>query len=233
MKNNDVCIVFLAYNEEDTIKKTVENAFNFFSKTNYDWSILVVDDGSTDKTGIILDELADKNPRVEIFHHRENRGYAMATKTALDLAEGDIIFTIDGDGQHMPEDIPKFINKIEEGYDIVVGWKKKRRDPKYRIMLSRGYNLLTRLLFNLNLHDVDCGFRAFTREAAKRTDIEYRNVPVGPEILVKAKKRGLKITELPVEHYPRATGESIFRSWRMPALIYRIFLSLIKLRLSA
>jgi len=105
-----------------------------------------------------------------------------------------------------------------------------RHDPFHRILLSKGYNLLFDLLFGLKLHDVDCGFRCFTREAAKKIKIEYEGVPVGPEIFAKAHKEGLRIAEVPVRHFPRPKGKSVFRPWKLPIQVLRTFWSLIQLK---
>jgi dolichol-phosphate mannosyltransferase len=195
-----------------------------------DYEILVVNDGSSDNTAGIVKEYALKNKRIKLINHDKNRGYAAATRTCLENLNGDVIFIIDSDGQHTMKDIPFFLDKINDGYDAVVGWKKKRNDPFVRVAMSKIYNILFRILFKSKLHDVDCGFRCFTKESARKIKIEIEGVPVGPEIFAKAQKYGVKIAEIPIRHFPRKAGKSIFRPHKMPVMLFTTVKNLMKLR---
>ena len=139
-------MAFLAYNEEELIAKTVAEAVSSLSAVpGLDWRVLVVNDGSRDRTGEIAEELAKKDPRVSVVHHQGNKGYAVATETALRNTPGEVVMVVDGDGQHTMADAPRFLAAIDEGADVVFGWKKERHDPLPRLVLSKGLNTLSAL----------------------------------------------------------------------------------------
>ena len=121
---------FLAYNEEELIAKTVAEAVASLSAIpGLTWHVVVVNDGSKDRTGEIAEELAKKDPRVSVVHHDGNKGYAVATETALRNVPGEVVMVVDGDGQHTMADAPLFLTAIDQGYDVVFCWKKVRHDP--------------------------------------------------------------------------------------------------------
>lgn len=223
-------IVFPAYNEEGNILNTVSNALKSLPCLGYKYDILIVDNASTDKTPQIIDELAAKYESIKVIHHPQNLGYAASTRTGLKNASGDVIFIIDSDGQHTLEDIPKFVEKIQQGYGLVIGWKKPRHDPLYRLLLASGYNFFFRLMFNVPFHDIDCGFKAYTKDLAYKITIELTNVPVGPEIIIKTKYLGYKIAELPVKHFPRKKGTSEFSAFKTLTVIHKVFKSFLFLK---
>src|ERR1700682_638845 len=135
---------FLAYNEEDLIAKTVAEAVDSLSAIpNLSWHVVVVNDGSRDRTGEIAEELARKDPRVSVVHHDGNKGYAVATETALRNVPGEVVMVVDGDGQHTMADAPRFLEAIDRGADVVFCWKKVRHDPAGRKILSRGLRVLS------------------------------------------------------------------------------------------
>src|SRR3989344_2726074 len=162
-----VTICFPTYNEQGNIHAVIDECINMMRALPYTWDILVVDNCSTDDTLKIVDGFSRTHKNIGYIKHKENRGYARSTRTAFENAKGEIIFVIDSDGQQTAKDIPKFIDKINEGYDIVVGWKVHRKDSAFRIIISKVYNIIFNLLFNTKYHDVDCGFRALTQEAAR------------------------------------------------------------------
>jgi len=219
-----------AFNEEGNIGSVVDECVEVLENIGKDYEILVVDDGSSDNTPSIVKERARKNHKIKLITHDRNRGYAAGTRTCLENSTGDVIFVIDTDRQHTMKDIPLFLDKINEGYGAVVGWKKKRNDPFTRILMSKVYNLVFRILFKSNLHDVDCGFRCFTKESASKIKIEMEGVPVGPEIFAKAHNYGIKIAEIPIRHFPRRSGKSMFRPLKMPMMVFTTLKNLIKLR---
>ena len=171
-----ISVVFPAYNEEGNIKKTLDGAIDVLNREGYDWEILVIDNASTDRTGEIIDEYAKKHPNITVIHHEYNMGYTVSTRRGLKNAAGDIILTIDSDGQHTVEDIPSFVEKIKQGYDVVIGWKENRKDSFFRNFLSKIYNAFFNLLFNTNFHEMDCGFKAFTKEAARNIKIYQSDI---------------------------------------------------------
>ena len=224
-------VAFLAYNEEELIAKTVAEAVSSLSAiSGLDWRVVVVNDGSRDKTGEIADEIARKDPRVSVVHHQGNKGYAVATETGLRNTPGAVVMVVDGDGQHTMADAPSFLAAIDEGADVVFGWKKERHDPLPRLVLSKGLNTLSKWILGSPLHDINGGCRAFRREVAQKLEIRHRINFVGDEIFARCRIAGWKVSEVVVRHFPREAGQSIHRPWKMLGTISRVFRYLFELR---
>ena len=224
-------VAFLAYNEEALIAKTVAEAVTSLSAVpGLDWRVLVVNDGSRDRTGEIADSLAKNDPRVLVVHHDGNKGYAVATETALRSTPGEVVMVVDGDGQHTLADAPAFLAAIDQGADVVFGWKKERHDPLPRLVLSKGLNLLSRWVLGSPLHDINGGCRAFRRDVARRIEIKHRINFVGDEIYARCRIAGWKVSEVVVRHFPREAGQSIHRPWKMLGTIRRVIRYLFDLR---
>ena len=224
-------VAFLAYNEEALIAKTVAEAVSSLSVIpGLDWRVLVVNDGSRDRTGEIAEELARQDSRISVVHHQGNKGYAVATETALRNAPGEVVMVVDGDGQHTMGDAPRFLEAIEGGADVVFGWKKQRNDPFVRLVLSKGLNTLSRWILGSPLHDINGGCRAFRRDVARRIEIRHRINFVGDEIFARCRIAGWKVSEVVVRHFPREAGQSIHRPWKMAGTIARVIRYLFALR---
>ena len=224
-------VAFLAYNEEALIAKTVAEAITSLSAgPGLDWRVLVVNDGSRDRTGEIAESLAKKDSRVLVVHHDGNKGYAVATETALRSTPGEVVMVVDGDGQHTLADAPAFLAAIDQGADVVFGWKKERHDPLPRLVLSKGLNLLSRWILGSPLHDINGGCRAFRRDVARRIEIKHRINFVGDEIYARCRIAGWKVSEVVVRHFPREAGQSIHRPWKMLGTIRRVIRYLFDLR---
>src|SRR6266542_5233886 len=224
-------VAFLAYNEQELIAKTVQEAVTSLSHLpGLDWNVVVVNDGSRDRTGEIAEDLAKKDPRILVVHHDGNKGYAVATETALRNTPGEVVMVVDGDGQHTMADAPIFLAAIDGGADVVFGWKKKRHDPLPRLVLSKGLNLLSRWILGSPLHDINGGCRAFRREVARRLEIKHRINFVGDEIFARCRIAGWKVAEVVVRHFPREAGQSIHRPWKMLGTIRRVLQYLFELR---
>jgi glycosyltransferase involved in cell wall biosynthesis len=222
---------FLAYNEEELIARTVEEAVSALSAIpGLDWRILVVNDGSRDRTGEIAEGLAKKDPRISVVHHQGNKGYAVATETALRNTPGEVVMVVDGDGQHTMADAPRFLAAIDEGADVVFGWKKERHDPLPRLVLSKGLNTLSRWILGSPLHDINGGCRAFRQAVARKLEIRHRINFVGDEIFARCRIAGWRVSEVVVRHFPREAGQSIHRPWRMLGTISRVLRYLFELR---
>jgi glycosyltransferase involved in cell wall biosynthesis len=230
-KQPNLGVAFLAYNEEELIAKTVAEAVSSLSQIpGLDWRVLVVDDGSRDRTGEIADGLAKADPRISVFHHDGNKGYAVATETALRHTPGDVVMVVDGDGQHTMADAPRFLEAIAGGADVVFGWKKERHDPFARLILSKGLNTLSHWLLGSPLHDINGGCRAFRRDVARRIEIKHRINFVGDEIYARCRIAGWTVAEVVVRHFPREAGQSIHRPWKMLGTIRRVIRYLFDLR---
>jgi glycosyltransferase involved in cell wall biosynthesis len=222
---------FLAYNEEDSIPKTVAEAVSSLSAIDgLDWRILVVNDGSRDRTGEVAEALAASDPRISVVHHDGNKGYAVATETALRKTPGEVVMVVDGDGQHTMADAPRFLEAIAQGADVVFGWKKKRQDPWPRLILSKGLNTLSRWIIGSPLHDINGGCRAFRRHVARRIEIRHRINFVGDEIFARCRIAGWKVAEVVVRHFRREAGKSIHRPLKMLGTIKRVIRYLFDLR---
>jgi len=222
---------FLAYNEEELIAKTVAEAVASLSAIpNLTWHVVVVDDGSRDKTGEIAEELAQKDPRVSVVHHDGNKGYAVATETALRNVPGEVVMVVDGDGQHTMGDAPLFLKAIDDGADVVFCWKKIRYDGAGRKVLSIGLRILSHWILGSPLHDINAGCRAFRRDIARRMEIKHRINFVGDEIYARCRIAGWKVAEVIVRHFPREAGASIHKPFKMLGTILRVIRYLFDLR---
>jgi glycosyltransferase involved in cell wall biosynthesis len=230
-KNVRFGVGFLAYNEQDLIAKTVEEAVTSLSAIpGLTWHVVVVNDGSRDRTGEIAEELAKKDPRVSVVHHDGNKGYAVATETALRNVPGEVVMVVDGDGQHTMGDAPLFLDAVDRGADVVFCWKKVRHDPMGRLILSRGLRILSHWILGSPLHDINAGCRAFRREVARRIEIKHRINFVGDEIYARCRIAGWKVDEVIVRHFPREAGQSIHRPFKMLGTILRVIRYLFDLR---
>ena len=200
-----------AYNEADNIERQVRSVDAVLADLAFDeWEILVVDDGSRDRTAEICSGLAADLSHLRLLRHEANRGYAQALRTGFEAATMPLVFYTDADNQFDVRELKNLLAAIDD-YDIVCGFRIYRFDPFTRLVLSWGYNLLVRILFRIRVRDVDCAFKLFRREVFDRIHIESKKFFVDTEILAKASKLGMKMTEVGVRHYPRTAGESTVR----------------------
>lgn len=203
---HSISIIFPAYNEEDNIAKAVGQAVQCMQLLFRDWEVIVVDDGSRDKTGEIIDGLAEQNPRVIALHHGANQGYGAALKTGILQASKELIFFCDSDLQFHLSELVLPLTWIEQ-YDIVIGYRSKRQDPLHRRFNAFGWNTLVRLLLGLKVKDIDCAFKLFRRVVFQAIQIDAVGAMVNTDILVQAIRMGFKIKEIPVTHFPRLQGK--------------------------
>lgn len=169
------------------------------------YELIFINDGSTDDSEAILNALHAEDACVSVIHFRRNFGKAAALDAGFNQSRGDVIITMDADLQDDPAEISAFLAKLDEGYDMVSGWKKVRHDPLSKTLPSKLFNLTLSLVSGLRLHDFNCGFKAYRREAAQAIDVYgelHRYIP----ILVHW--RGFRVTEIPVQHHPRRHGTS-------------------------
>lgn len=175
--------------------------------------VIFVDDGSTDGSFDVLKTLREQDKRVKIVRFRSNQGKAVALAAGFREAKGEVIVTLDADLQDDPKEIPRFLQKLDEGYDLVSGWKATRRDPWLRRLLSAIFNRVTTRLTGVDLHDLNCGFKAYRRSVVHELRLYgelHRFIPV------LAGWRGFRITEIKVEHHPRKYGRSRYGVERIP-----------------
>lgn len=227
MKLDSLSVFFPAYNEAANIRKTVTRAVEVLPKTAKKWEVIVVDDGSTDKTGQIVKSLAKKEKRIRLVTHQPNRGYGEALKSGFEAASYDWIAMTDADGQFDFSQIDKLIAKTDR-FQVVVGFRLNRRDPWHRRFFGWGWTVLAGLFLGLKVSDVDCGFKLVKKEVIEKipTLESTRGGMISPELLAKAKKAGFSIAEVGVDHYPRQEGEQTGAGFKV---IFSSFWDLAKL----
>jgi glycosyltransferase involved in cell wall biosynthesis len=208
-------VFFPAYNDSGTIASMVIAAVQTARRLTPDFEVLVIDDGSTDATAEIVDELARLYPqRVRGIHHGANRGYGGALRTGFASATKELIFYTDGDAQYDARELSRLWEKMADSVDMVNGYKIGRSDPLHRIIIGRIYHHVVRLLFGLGVRDVDCDFRLMRRAIFDRVHLENSSGVICLEMMKKITDAGFRIVEVPVHHYHRAYGKSQFFNFR-------------------
>ena len=207
-------IVVPVMNEEQNVRPLFQKLSDQLNSLGQIYEIIFVDDGSTDNTFKELKKLHDEHPgTIQVIRFRRNFGKTPALVAGFSRCRGEIIFTMDGDLQDDPEEIPHFLEKINEGYDLVSGWKFPRLDPISKTFPSRVFNGLVSKMTGVHLHDINNGFKAYRREVIEDSHLKlygefHRFIPV------MAHWRGFSITEIKVHHYPRIHGVSKFGAKR-------------------
>jgi glycosyltransferase involved in cell wall biosynthesis len=205
---------FPAFNDAGTIASLVIRAVQTASRLTPDYEVIVVNDGSSDATAEILDELARTYPRVRVVHHLENRGYGGALRSGFAAATKDLVAYTDGDAQYDPSELPVLWEKLTPDADLVNGYKITRSDPLHRIVIGRVYHHVVKVLFRLRVRDVDCDFRLMRRSIFDRVDLEGDTGVICLEMMRKIQDAGFRIVEAPVHHYHRAHGRSQFFNFK-------------------
>jgi glycosyltransferase involved in cell wall biosynthesis len=213
MTFDSISAVLPAYNEEENIETAAKRMAEVLSSLKLrDWEVLIVNDGSIDSTGEIADRLAGEDPEhIRVIHHNPNQGYAQALKNGFTSARHQLLFFTDSDNQFDVREIRNLLPLIEEA-DIVCGFRIYRFDPLTRLVLSWGYNLLIRIIFRIQVRDIDCAFKLFRREVFDKINIESKKFFVNAEILAKARYLKMRLIEIGVRHYPRPAGRSTVRA---------------------
>lgn len=203
----ELSIFFPFWNEEKNVKHVVESAIPVAKQVADQWEILVIDDGSSDKTYEIGKELARKHKNVRAITHSPNRGYGAALKEGFDNARYKYIVFTDGDRQFDFSEVTKFIEEIKNA-DIVIGFRKKRRDKFVRHVLMYMLKIWDYIFFRFYFKDIDCGFKMFRKSSfSELTPLRSEGAMITTEILAKATRKKLKIKEVEVNHYPREYGD--------------------------
>ena len=201
---------FPCYNDGGTIASMVTLAAQTLGTLTDDYEILVIDDGSTDRSREILQELTLPFERLRLVFHDHNRGYGGALRSGFCHATKDLIFYTDGDAQYDVRELPLLFAKMKHGVDLVNGYKIGRSDPWYRIVIGRVYHWIARLSFGLKLRDVDCDFRLMRRSIFDKVELECNSGVICVEFIKKVQDAGFVICEVPVHHYHRTYGRSQF-----------------------
>ncbi len=217
-----ISFVIPVFNEEGSLKILYNEILEHLGDNDYE--MIFIDDGSNDESYTILSGLAKQDSKVKIIKFRRNFGKAAALQAGFSRVSGEVVFTMDADLQDNPLEIKNFLNKLDEGYDLVSGWKKKRHDPISKTLPSKLFNKVTSASFNLQLHDYNCGFKAYRRCVVEELDIYgdmHRYIPA------LAHAKGFRIAEIPVEHRAREFGKSKYGMERF----LRGFLDLLTVKL--
>lgn len=222
-------VFFPAYNEEGNLESTVLKSKKILEGIAKEWEIIIVNDGSKDKTEEIAQKLVKKYKNIHLITHNPNRGYGAAFKSGLYAAKYPWITFTDSDGQFDFSEIVDFIaTQKRTKADAVIGYYKKRQVSKVKIITSKMWEYVVFGLFGLKVHDIDCGFKLISKKIVDTIDRleSERGAFISSEFLIKAKKKGFKIVEIPVTHYPRTRGVGTGRDLRV---IMQSFFDLFKL----
>ena len=229
-----ISVFFPAYNDGGTIASMVVSAILTLREVTDDYEVIVVNDGSSDYTPEILEELARKYEQVRIVHHPHNRGYGGALRSGFAAATKELIFYTDGDAQYDPRELKLLLPLMRPGIDLVNGYKIGRSDPLHRIIIGRLYQYVVKFLFGLKLKDVDCDFRLIRRSVFRQVSLESNSGVICVELMKKIQDAGFGLAEVPVHHYHRAYGKSQFfnfrRIWRVGVALVRLWWQLVRQR---
>ncbi len=200
-----ITVVLPVYNESESLRELTGVLDEVLTDQPGSYELLFVDDGSTDDSLACLRDLAKTRPYMRIVQNRKNFGKAIALDTGFKMAVGDIVITMDSDLQDDPREIPAMLAKLDEGYDLISGWKKERNDPLGKTLPSKLFNAVTAWISGLPLHDFNCGFKTYRREVVENLNIYgdmHRYIPA------LAYWKGFRVAEIPVRHHARKYGNS-------------------------
>ena len=223
-----ISAVLPAYNEAAIIERTVRHVASVLGSLVSDFEVIVTNDGSRDATGEILANLQAREPELNlhIITHERNRGYGAALASGFDAAGKDLIFMTDGDKQFDVSELSGFIPAMDAQTDMVIGWRRKRADPLMRKLNALGWKTLVNGLFGYTARDVDCAFKLFRRRVWESITVHARGATFSAEFLIKARRLGFRVKELPVGHFPRTAGNP---TGARPEVIVRAFVELFHL----
>lgn len=204
-------VFFPAYNDAPSLPGLLARTFEVLERHVPDHEVIVVNDGSRDETGAVLEELREMYaPRLKVVTHESNRGYGGALRSGFEAATRDFVFYTDGDGQYDPGELPLLLKLMRPGVGLVNGYKLQRHDPRHRIWIGHAYNLFARTLFRISIRDIDCDYRLIRRELLEDFQLTCTSGTVCVELVRKLELSGCDIVEVGVHHFPRLHGSSQF-----------------------
>ncbi len=221
-----ISVFFPCYNEQENVGRTVEKALEVMEKLNADFEVIIVDDGSSDGTGQIADEIAGRDKRVKVVHHQHNLGYGAALQSGFKTATKELVFYTDGDGQFDINEMPPLLSLMQK-HDIVSCYRLNRRDSIIRKINGWCWSKLVCLMFGMKIRDIDCAFKLYKREIFNKLELSSTGALIDAEILARAARKGYRITQKGVHHYPRTSGEQSGANIRV---VLRAFKELFKLQ---
>ena len=220
---SSISAVFPAYNDGGTIASMIAAAWIALHQVTEDYEIIVVNDGSTDYTSIMLEEIATRYPKLRVITHSSNQGYGAALRTGFSAATKDWIFYTDGDSQYNPLELVDLVGALRDGVDVVNGYKLTRNDSLIRIMIGRAYHYFVKFLFGIRIRDVDCDFRLIPRRILEEIELKSVSGAICLELVKKIEDAGYVFAEIPVNHYSRKYGVSqFFVPWRIIRTLYQL-----------
>ncbi|HPQ41265.1 MAG TPA: glycosyltransferase family 2 protein [bacterium] len=209
-----ISAVMPAYNEAETIEKTVRYCFRVLAEYAEDVEVVVTNDGSRDDTGRILERLTAEFPGLVVGHNSPNRGYGDAMTRAIEVSTGDIIVTIDSDGQFDIADIREMLPMLQDPCRIVTGYRRAKKDSFIKVVADRVMNRIIRIMFKVSFKDTNCALKIMNGPMIRSMILEARGFQLPTEIVLKADALGFTVTESPVNHYPREGGASSLAPFR-------------------
>ena len=211
-----ISVVFPAYNDGGTIASMVAAAWIALQQVTKDFEIIVVNDGSSDYTATMLDEVFRRYPELRVITHPSNRGYGAALRTGFSAATKDWVFYTDGDSQYNPLELVNLVAALHDGVDVVNGYKLTRNDSWMRMVIGRAYHYFVKFLFGIRIRDVDCDFRLIPRNILEEIELKSNSGAICLELVKKIQDAGYVFAEVPVNHYSRKYGVSqFFVPWRI------------------
>ncbi len=222
---SSLSLFFPCYNEAANVGGMIEQAVAVGENYGVDYEVLVVDDGSTDDSAKIVRGWSAKNPRVRLISHEQNKGYGAALRTGLAGATKDLVFLTDGDNQFRLSEIEKLFSIIDS-CDVATGYRIHRQDLPHRRLNGFLWTQLNKVLFGIPVRDVDCAFKLFRKHCLKDLTLKSNHLLIHAEIIARLKKRGCRIREIGVTHYPRTAGKATATQLKF---VLKTFRELIKL----
>ena len=218
-----ISAVFPAYNDGGTIASMVAAAWIALNQVTDNYEIIVVNDGSSDYTAAMLDEISARYPELRVITHPSNQGYGAALRTGFSVASKDWVFYTDGDSQYNPLELVNLVGALREGVDVVNGYKLTRNDSWMRIVIGRAYHYLVKFLFGIHIRDVDCDFRLIPRHILEEIELKSVSGAICLELVKKIEDAGYVFAEVPVNHYSRKYGVSqFFVPWRIARTLHQL-----------
>jgi len=210
MTRPSLSIFFPAYNDAGTIASLALVAHMTARDLTDDYEVIVVDDGSPDHTGALLDEMSRSFPWLRVVHHGTNRGYGGALRTGFQTASKELVFYTDGDAQYDPRELVRLYEAFSDEVDFVNGIKIERNDPFHRKVIGRMYHTFVKTMFGLHLRDVDCDFRLMRRSVFEKVHLTRSSGVICVELMKKVQDHGFRLAQVPVHHFHRTYGKSQF-----------------------
>ncbi len=223
-----VSAVLPAYNEEAVIDTSIRDLARQLALSTEQFEIIVVNDGSGDSTGAVLQRVQATEPslNLHVVTHSTNQGYGAALASGFDAASGQLVFFTDGDGQFDVAELADFLVCMDDRTDMVIGWRRDRADPILRLVNAWGWKKLVNGLFGYTAKDVDCAFKLFRREVWEAVNVRSRGATFSAELLIRARRLGFCVKERPVKHFARRAGSA---TGARPSVIARAFIELFHL----